>query len=104
MTLEDFNNIMDSYGLHRDKRHYKLAAGFFETYTWGDSPVITFQEETGKMKIYMDLNDSGKSSYSVRHVVVSEVSTAHYYLKRLFKQRKKILVENKLKEINRDFA
>ena len=103
MTLEDFNNIMDSYGLHRDKRHNRLA-GFFETYTWGDSPVVTFQEETGKLKIYVDLNESGKMSYNEKHIIVSEVSTANYFLKRLFKQRKKILVDMKLKEINRDFA
>lgn len=103
MTLEDFNYIMDSYGLHRDKRYNRLA-GFFETYTWGDSPVVTFNDETGKLKIYVDLNESGKISYSERHILVSEVSTANYFLKRLFKQRKKILVENKLREINRDFA
>ena len=103
MTLEEYNNIVDSYGLHRDKRYNRLA-GFFETYTWGDSPVVTFNDETGKLKIYVDLNESGKISYSERHILVSEVSTAHYFLKRLFKQRKKILVENKLREINRDFA
>ena len=38
------------------------------------------------------------------HVVVSEVSTANYFLKELFKKRKKILVDKKLKEINRDFT
>lgn len=103
MTLEEYNNIVDSYGLHRDKRHNRLA-GFFETYTWGDSPVVTFQEETGKLKIYVCLSDNGKMSYNEKHIIVSEVSTAHYFLKRLFKQRKKILVDMKLKEINRDFA
>lgn len=38
------------------------------------------------------------------HVIVSEVNTANYFLKELFKQRKKILVDKKLKEINRDFT
>ena len=103
MTLEEYNNIVDSYGLHRDKRYNRLA-GFFETYTWGDLPVLTFQEETGKLKIYVCLSDNGNMSYNEKHIIVSEVSTAHYFLKRLFKQRKKILVENKLREINRDFA
>lgn len=103
MTLEDYNNIVDSYGLHRGLRH-NTSSAFFEQYTWGALPVVTFQEKTGKLKIYVDLTESGKMSYSEKHIVVSEVSTANYFLKRLFKQRKKILVENKLKEINRDFA
>lgn len=103
MTLEDYNNIVDSYSLHRGL-NYNTSSAFFEKYTWGALPVLTFQEETGKLKIYVDLDKSGKISYSERHIIVSEVSTAQYYLKRLFKQRKKILVENKLKEINRDFA
>ena len=38
------------------------------------------------------------------HIIVSEVSTANYFLKELFNQRKKILVDKKLKEINRDFT
>jgi hypothetical protein len=101
MTLEDFNNIVDSYGLHKMK--YNPVSGFFDKASWG-LPVVTFQVETGKLKIYIDLNEEGKMSYSERHIIVSEVSTANYFLKRLFKQRKKILVDNKLKEINRDFA
>lgn len=105
MTLEDFNNIVDSYGLHSDVIHnHNSLSFFFEKYTWGDSPVVTFQEKTGKLKIYVGLNESGKISYSEKHIIVSEVSTAHYFLKRLFKQRKKILIDKKLKEINRDFA
>lgn len=103
MTLEEYNNIVDSYGLHRGLK-YNTSSAFLEKYTWGALPVLTFQEKTGKLKIYVCLSDNGKMSYSEKHIIVSEVSTAHYFLKRLFKQRKKILVENKLKEINRDFA
>ena len=103
MTLEDYNNIVDSYGLHRGLK-YNTASAYLEKYTWGALPILTFQEETGKLKIYVNLSDNGKMSYNTKHIVVSEVSTAHYFLKRLFKQRKKILVDNKLKEINRDFA
>ena len=103
MTLEDFNNIVDSYGLHRGLR-YNTSSAFFEKYSWGALPVLTYQEETGKLKIYVNLSDNGMMSYNAKHIIVSEVSTAHYFLKRLFKQRKKILVENKLWEINRDFA
>lgn len=101
MTLEDFNNIIDSYGLYKMKCN--SVSGFFEKASWA-LPVVTFYEETGKLKIYIDLNENGKISYSERYVIVSEVSTANYFLKRLFKQRKKILVDKKLKEINRDFA
>ena len=101
MTLEDFNNIVDSYGLHKMK--YNPLSGFFDKASWA-IPVLTFQEATGKLTIYIDLNEDGKISYSERHIIVSEVSTANYFLKRLFKQRKKILVDKKLKEINRDFA
>lgn len=103
MTLEDFNNIVDSYGLHRDIIHNSFSC-FLEKYTWGALPVLTYQEETGKLKIYVSLSDEGKMSYNTKYIVVSEVSTAHYFLKRLFKQRKKILIDKKLKEINRDFA
>ena len=103
MTLEEYNNIVDTYGLHRGLK-YNTSSAFLEKYTWGALPVLTFQEETGKLKIYVDLNESGKMGYSERHIVVSEVSTANYFLKQLFKKRKKILVENKLREINRDFA
>ena len=103
MTLEEYNNIVDSYGLHRGLRH-NTSSAFFEQYTWGALPVVTFQEKTGKLKIYVDLTESGKMSYSEKHIVVSEVSTANYFLKRLFKQRKKILVDNKLKEIYREFT
>ena len=103
MTLEDFNYIMDSYGLHRGLNH-NTSSAFLEKYTWGALPVMTFQENTGKLKIYVCLSDNGKMSYNEKHIIVSEVSTANYFLKRLFKQRKKILVENKLREINRDFA
>lgn len=103
MTLEEYNNIVDSYGLHRGLK-YNTASAYLEKYTWGALPVVTFQEQTGKLKIYVDLNESGKMSYSEKHIIVSEVSTANYFLKRLFKQRKKILVDKKLKEINRDFA
>lgn len=103
MTLEEYNNIVDSYGLHRGLK-YNTASAYLEKYTWGALPVVTFQEKTGKLKIYIDLTESGKMSYSEKHIIVSEVSTANYFLKRLFKQRKKILVDKKLKEINRDFA
>lgn len=109
MTLEEYNNIVDSYGLHRGLK-YNTASAYLEKYTWGALPVLTFQEETGKLKIYIDLNDSGKmighcgGLRNRPHVIVSEVNTANYFLKELFKQRKKILVDNKLKEINRDFT
>ena len=102
MTLEDFNNIVDSYGLYKIKRNSET--GYLEKPTLGDTPVVTFYEEIGKLKIYVELNDAGNISYSLKHIIVSEVSTANYFLKRLFKQRKKIQVDKKLKEINRDFA
>ena len=101
MTLEDFNNIVDSYGLYKMK--YNPLSGFFDKASWA-IPVLTFQEATGKLTIYVSLSDDGKMSYNTKHIIVSEVSTANYFLKRLFKQRKKILVDKKLKEINRDFA
>lgn len=103
MTLEEYNNIVDTYGLHRGLK-YNTSSAFLEKYTWGALPVLTFQEETGKLKIYTSLSDEGKMSYNTKHIIVSEVCTAHYFLKQLFKKRKKILVENKLREINRDFA
>ena len=103
MTLEEYNNIVDSYGLHRGLK-YNTSSAFLEKYTWGAIPVLTFQEATGKLTIYLSLSDDGKMSYNTKHIIVSEVSTANYFLKRLFKQRKKILVDKKLKEINRDFA
>lgn len=110
MTLEDFNNIVDSYGLHKINP-IDSSYGFLKKYTCGDEPVVKFYEETGKLKIYIDLDASGNnmigSLCGLRqrpHVIVIEVNTANYFLKELFKQRKKILVDNKLKEINRDFT
>ena len=108
MTLEDFNNIVDSYGLH--KINQIDVSGYFEKYTCGDEPVITFYKGTGQLKIYIDLDESGKMIGRLcglrnrPQVIVSEVNTANYFLKELFKQRKKILVDNKIKEINRDFT
>jgi len=109
MTLEDYNNIVDSYGLHKINQ-FDLSAYFVEKNTCGDDPVVTFYKGTGQLKIYIDLDDSGKmigycgGLRNRPHVIVSEVNTANYFLKELFKQRKKILVDNKLKEINRDFT
>lgn len=108
MTLEDFNNIIDRYGLYKINQFD--VSGYFEKYTRGDEPVVTFYKGTGQLKIYIDLGSSGNmigcyhGLYNRPHVIVSEVNTANYFLKELFKQRKKILVDNKLKEINRDFT
>ena len=59
MTLEDFNNIVDSYGLH--KINPLSSYGFLKKYTCGDEPVVEFYEETGKLKIYIDLDASGNN-------------------------------------------
>ena len=112
MTLEDFNNIVDSYGLYKRNGYISLS-GFFEKDTCGDAPVVTFYVKVKKLEIYLDLdNNTGnmKGGYigglilKRPHVMVSEVTTANYILKELFKKRKKILVDKKLKEINRDFT
>ena len=47
MTLEDFNNIVDSYGLYKRNGYISLS-GFFEKDTCGDAPVVTFYVKVKK--------------------------------------------------------
>ena len=68
----------------------------------GDIPVITF--EKGKVHISIKLNENGDIyNYGSDRIMVSEVSTARFFLNELMKQRKQILENKKLAKIQEYF-
>ena len=100
MTKEEFNQLGNSYGFftYRDSKSLYLKP----QYMWGDIPVMTFDE--GKVKISIKLDEDGNIyNYGADRIVVSEVSTARFFLNELMKKRKKILENKKLKSIEKDF-
>ena len=68
----------------------------------GDIPVMTF--EKGKVHISIKLNENGDIyNYGSDRIIVSEVSTARFFLNEMMKQRKQILENKKLAKIQEDF-
>ena len=69
---------------------------------WGDIPVMTFEE--GKVLISVRLDENGDIyNYGADRIIVSEVSTARFFLNELLKKRKQILENKKLAKIQEDF-
>lgn len=69
---------------------------------WGDIPVMTFEE--GKVQISVRLDENGDIyNYGADRIMVSEVSTARFFLNELLKKRKQILENKKLAKIKEDF-
>lgn len=102
MTKEEFIQLGNSYGFftYRDSKSLYLKP----QYMWGDIPVMTFDEKENKVKISIKLDEDGNiKNYGADRIVVSEVSTARYFLNEMMKQRKKILENKKLKSIEKDF-
>lgn len=95
MTFEEFNQLGNSYGFftYRDSKKLFLKP----QYMWGDIPVMTFDE--GKVKISIKLDEDGNIfNYGADRIIVSEVSTARFFINELMKQRKKILENKKIKK------
>jgi hypothetical protein len=69
---------------------------------WGDIPVMTFED--GKVHISIKLDENGDIyNYGQDRIIVSEVSTARFFLNEMMKKRKKILENKKLAKIKEDF-
>lgn len=100
MTKEEFDQLGRAYGFftYRDSNKLFLKP----QYMWGDIPVMTF--ETGKVLISVKLNENGDLyNYGSDRIMVSEVSTARFFLNELLKKRKQILENKKLAKIQEDF-
>ena len=100
MTKEEFDQLGRAYGLftHRDSEQLYLKPQFM----WGDIPVMTFDE--GKVHISIKLNENGDVyRFGTDKIIVSEVSTARFFLNEIMKKRKQILENKKLAKIQEDF-
>lgn len=100
MTKEEFDQLGMAYGFFTYKDSEKLFLK--PQYMWGDAPVMTFED--GKVHISVKLDENGNLyRYGTDRIIVSEVSTARYFLNEMMKQRKKILENKKLARIKEDF-
>ena len=100
MTKEEFDQLGRAYGFftYRDSNKLFLKP----QYMWGDIPVMTFEE--GKVLISIRLDEDGDIyNYGSDRIMVSEVSTARFFLNEMMKQRKQILENKKLAKIQEDF-
>ena len=100
MTKEEFDQLGKAYGLfiHRDSEQLYLKP----QYMWVDIPVMTF--ESGKVHISIKLNENGDVyRFGTDKIIVSEVSTARFFLNEIMKKRKQILENKKLEKIQEDF-
>ena len=100
MTKEEFDQLGRAYGLfiHRDSEQLYLK----QQYMWVDIPVMTF--ESGKVHISIKLNENGDVyRFGTDKIIVSEVSTARFFLNEIMKKRKQILENKKLEKIQEDF-
>lgn len=100
MTKEEFDQLGKAYGFFTYKDSNKLFLK--PQYMWGDIPVMTF--ESGKVHISIKLNENGDVyRFGSDIIIVSEVSTARFFLNELMKQRKQIFENKKLAKIKEDF-
>jgi hypothetical protein len=100
MTKEEFDQLGRAYGFftYRDSNKLFLKP----QYMWGDIPVMTFEE--GKVLISIRLDEDGDIyNYGSDRIMVSEVSTARFFLNEMLKKRKQILENKKLAKIQEDF-
>lgn len=100
MTKEEFDQLGKAYGLfiYSDSNELFLKP----QYIWGDVPVMTFEE--GKVLISVRLDENGDIyNYGSDRIIVSEVSTARFFLNEIMKKRKQILENKKLAKIEEDF-
>ena len=100
MTKEEFDQLGRAYGLftYSDSEQLFLKP----QYMWGDIPVMTF--ESGKVHISIKLDENGDLyRYGTDRIMVSEVSTARFFLNEIMKKRKQILENKKLEKIQEDF-
>lgn len=100
MTKEEFDQLGRAYGFFTYRDSDKLFLK--PQYMWGDIPVMTFEQ--GKVLISVRLDEDGNIyNYGQDRIMVSEVSTARFFLNELLKKRKQILENKKLAKIQEDF-
>ncbi|MBO7209745.1 MAG: hypothetical protein J6V44_01870 [Methanobrevibacter sp.] len=100
MTKEEFDQLGRAYGFFTYRDSDKLFLK--PQYMWGDIPVMTFEE--GKVQLSVRLDEDGDIyNYGADRIMVSEVSTARFFLNELLKKRKQILENKKLAKIKEDF-
>lgn len=100
MTKEEFDNLGRAYGFFTYKDSNRLFLK--PQYMWGDIPVMTYEE--GKVHISIRLDEDGNIyNYGSDRILVSEVSTARFFLNEMLKKRKQILENKKLAKIKEDF-
>ena len=100
MTKEEFDNLGRAYGFFTYKDSNRLFLK--PQYMWGDIPVMTYEE--GKVHISIRLDEDGNIyNYGSDRILVSEVSTARFFLNEMLKKRKQILENKKLNKIKEDF-
>lgn len=111
ITFDEFKKLRSDYNLYDVGEGTDSEFGFFtksDTFSVRNQSVIMFigSKSNGKLKIYYgELDDDGRTvPYSTTYIIVSEVSTARYYLNVLVQKRKEILIKNRLKEIDNDFS
>ena len=100
MTREEYIQLRNEYGLFTYKDE---NVGFLKPqYMWGDIPIVVFRDNKLQISLKLD-EEGGVLNYGAEKLFVSEVSTARYFLNNIMKQRKQILANKKLKEIEKDF-
>ena len=109
ITLDEFKKLCSDYNLY-EYDVSDIGYGFFiksDKITYLNQSVIMFfgSKFNGKLKIFHgELNEEGNVPYSFTYIIVSEVSTAKYYLNILVQKRKEILINKRIKEIDNDFS
>ena len=109
ITFDEFKKLCSDYNLYEYDAS-DFGYGFFiksDKITFLNQSVIMFigSKSNGKLKIYHgELDDEGRVPYSTTFIIVSEVSTARYYLNILVQKRKEILINKRIKEIDNDFS
>ena len=109
ITFDEFKKLCSDYNLY-DYDVSDLGYGFLtksDTITFLNQAVIMFigSKLNGKLKIYNgELDEEGMVPYSSNYIIVSEVSTAKYFLNIIVQKRKEFLINKRLKEIDNDFS
>ena len=100
MTKEEFDQLGRAYGFYTYS--YSNELYLKPQYMCGDASVMTFEE--GKVLISVRLDENGDIyNYGSDRIMVSEVSTARFFLNEIMKKRKQILENKKLAKIQEDF-
>lgn len=107
MTLEEFNQLCDDFNLFRiESTIYNFYIyGYFNKSLYPLHCLMCFQKENGKVFIATNLDFIGNiSPIKPNYIVCSYVETAKFFINRIIKKRKEILIEKKKRELENDFS